>query len=137
MELRNNLGTIIVAFLALVQGALRTYFGLAGAGALGVAARDQVMALIDTPVSNEMLMIAAPFLLLGVLGLAATVGLGARQRWAVPATLMVSAATIIYDLWAVATVQSSALIGLVVPVITIAFLVLRKDAFRSAKAVRA
>jgi hypothetical protein len=50
---------------------------------------------------------------------------------------MVSAATIIYDLWAVATVQSSALIGLVVPVIIIAFLVLRKDSFRSAKAVRA
>jgi hypothetical protein len=137
MELRTNLGMKIVVLLSLVQGILRTYFGMAGMGAFGLAAKDQVMNLIETPVSNEMLIIAAPFLLLGVFGLAATAGLMMRRPWGIYGTVIVSVATIVYDMWAAVAIQSSAVFGLVVPVICIVYLVARKDAFKASRAVRA
>jgi hypothetical protein len=137
MTIRQKLGMDAVTLLAFVQGVLRTYFGLAGAGMLGAASRDQVMSLIDTPVANELVVIAAPFLLLGVLGIAATVGLALRRPWGLYSTVIVSLATIAYDLWAILEIQSSALIGLVVPAICIAYLVMRRDAFRSSAAVSA
>lgn len=127
----------IVVLLAFAQGVLRTYFGFAYAGVLGIAAKEQAMSLIETPVSNEMLVIAAPFLLLGVLGLATTAGLAMRKPWGAYGTLIVSTATIAYDLWAFATIQCSAMIGLIVPVICILYLIFRRDVYRSARAVRA
>lgn len=137
MELRTNLGMKLVVLLSLIQGALRTYFGIAGAGVLGTTAKDQVMSLIETPVSNEMLMIAAPFLLLGVFGLAATAGLVMRKPIGIYSTVIVSVATILYDVYAVLAIQPSAVIGLVVPVICIVYLAVRKDAFQVSRAVRA
>ncbi len=137
MELRTNLGMKLVVLLSLIQGVLRTYFGLAGMGTFGIAAKDQVMALVETPVSNEMLMIAAPFLLLGLFGLAATAGLVMKRPSGIYATMIVSVATILYDAWAVLAIQSSAVIGLVVPVTCIVYLAVRKDAFQARKAVRA
>jgi hypothetical protein len=137
MELRNNLGNGLVALLALVQGGLRTCFGLASAGGLGVAARDQVMSMIDTPVSNETMVIAAPFLLLGALGLASAIGLIAHRPWGVYGTVAVSLATIAYDMWATLAIQPSAVMGFVVPVICIAHLAMKRNADPRSRAVRA
>ncbi|MBI0582952.1 MAG: hypothetical protein ISF22_01860 [Methanomassiliicoccus sp.] len=135
MEHISKFGIGAVAFLGAVQAALRTYFGLSGAGLLGAAARDQVLALIETPVSNEMLVIIAPFLILGLAGAAATASLAMGRQWGVQATVAVSVATIVYDMYAALTVQSSAVIGLVVPVITITYLAIkRSEALRTAGA---
>lgn len=137
MEHRKNLGFGLVALLAFVQGVLRTYFGLVSTGVLGAAAHDQLMTCIDVPVNNEMAVIAAPFLLLGVLGIAATVGLVMRTQWGYYGTMIVSAATIVYDLWAAVAIQSSAVFGMFVPVILIVYLVMRRSAFGTSSAVRA
>lgn len=137
MEHRKNLGFGLVALLAFVQGVLRTYFGFVSAGALGTTAHAQLMTCFDAPVNNEMIVIAAPFLLLGVLGLAATAGLVMRTQWGYYGTMIVSAATIVYDLWAAVAIQASAVFGMVVPVILIVYLVMRKDAFGTSSAVRA
>ncbi len=137
MRSKKNLGFYLVALLAFVQGALRTYFGFASAGVLGATAHDQLMSCIDVPVSNEMMVIAAPFLLLGVLGIATTGGLVMRTRWGYYGTLIISVATIIYDLWAAMAIQSSAVFGMFVPVILMAYLMMRGGAFRDSSAVRA
>jgi hypothetical protein len=136
MELRHNLGMKIVVLLAFVQGAMRTYFGLAGADVLGTSAKDLLMSCFDVPIANVMLMIAIPFFLLGISGIAATVGLAMNKRWGIYGTLAVSVATIAYDMWAAIEIQSSAVFGMIAPVIIIVYLVLR-GSLTSSKAVGA
>ncbi|MDW5562224.1 MAG: hypothetical protein SA339_03285 [Methanomassiliicoccus sp.] len=137
MQLRNNIALSLIALLAFVQGALRTYFGLAGAGLLGTAAKDQVMSLIETPVSNELMVIALPFLLLGAVGLVANTGLVMSRPWGRHSTMIISIATIAYDLWAAATIQTSAILGMFVPLILMFYLTMRRNAFRADGTVKA
>ena len=55
-------------------------------------------------------------------------GLWTEKRWGYLGTLVLSAVTIVFDVWAIVTVQSSAAMGIVLPALFIVYLLLvRKD----------
>ncbi|MEM2100397.1 MAG: hypothetical protein QXP45_03560 [Thermoproteota archaeon] len=102
----------LMGFLWLVQSVGRLYFAVLGTpGGTG--------RFLDAPIPYETsLVIFVMFLLLGVLGLVAVIGLFGKWRWGLRATLLVSVATIVFDIWGF-TIQSTAAIGFIVPVISI------------------
>lgn len=105
----------LTGFLWLVQSVGRLYFAILGMP-------EGMSRFLDVPISYETsLVIFVMFLLLGVLGLVAVVGLFGKRRWGLRATLLVSVATIVFDTWGL-TVQFTAAIGFIVPVISIIFL---------------
>lgn len=112
---------IAVCALAVLQSFARVAIPLSMAAAGGP--------VLENPVSDEvMLFINAMFYLLGAFGLVAAYGLWNGERWGFNGTLVLSAVTIAFDVWAVATVQSSAAMGIVLPAVFIAYLLLiRKD----------
>jgi hypothetical protein len=128
-------GIMAMVMLGAVQAALRTFLGLGAAGMFGTAMKDQILGMVVVPVND--IVIVAPFLLLGLLGAAATIGLVLWKPWGYYSTLMVSVATIAYDIWATVAIQSSAAIGLLVPVLTLIFLTIRKERFVASWAVSA
>jgi hypothetical protein len=132
-----NYGLVGVAALALVQAALRLFFALGGSGLLGNEIRDQTMGLIEAPVADEMLMIVLPFFLIGLLGAITAVGLLLHRPWGFHGTIALSLATIAYDLWAVVEIQSSAALGIILPVIFILYLTVRKDVVLAPREVAA
>jgi|YelNatPaOPRAMG01_1025707.scaffolds.fasta_scaffold05400_2 hypothetical protein len=82
---------------------------------------------LDNPVSyatSAMLFIM--FLFLGVFGLIAVFGLLTRRKWGFWSILLVSIATIAFDIWGL-TIQSTAAIGFIVPVISILTLYPKKS----------
>ncbi|MHC1604588.1 MAG: hypothetical protein ACXQTP_01265 [Candidatus Methanofastidiosia archaeon] len=66
------------------------------------------------------------FLVLGTSGLIATYGLWKRQRWGLWAITFVSLITIIFDIWGV-TIQATAAMGFIVPVVSMGYLYFRKS----------
>jgi hypothetical protein len=128
-------GIAAMVVIGAVQSVIRTYLGLGAAGFLGLAIKDTVMGMIENPMGNEMLVITSPFLLLGILGAVAVVGLVLRRPWGYYGTMVVSVMTIAYDLWAAVTIQSSALIGLMVPAVMLTYLMLRKERYVTSWAV--
>lgn len=83
--------------------------------------------LLDVKVDQIIIQtINTMFLLLGVLGLIAAVGLLMMKRWGFWATLFVSILTILFDIWGI-TIQSSAAIGFIVPAISILILLAQKS----------
>lgn len=58
------------------------------------------------------------FLLLGLGGLIASIGLLRGYEWASKALILVSVATILFDVWGY-TIQSSAFLGFIVPIVTL------------------
>jgi hypothetical protein len=112
-------GVFLLGFLWLVQSVGRLYFAVLGAP--GGMSR-----FLDAPVSYETsLVMFVMFLLLGVLGLIAAIGLFGRRKWGLPATLLASAATIVFDMWGL-TVQFTAAIGFIVPAISIIYLFFKR-----------
>jgi uncharacterized membrane protein (DUF2068 family) len=85
--------------------------------------------VLDEPVSDElMLFINAMFYLLGLFGLLTAYGLWTEKRWGYLGTLVLSAVTIVFDVWAIVTVQSSAAMGILLPALFIVYLLLvRRD----------
>ncbi|MEM2005685.1 MAG: hypothetical protein QW705_05325 [Zestosphaera sp.] len=74
---------------------------------------------LDTPVTYTIsFVLFTMFLSLGAFGLIAALGLLARRRWGFWLTILVSIATIVFDVWGL-TIQLTATIGLIVPVISI------------------
>ena len=71
-------------------------------------------------------MIGAMFLLLGVAGVASVFAMLMRKSWALKALLAVNILTIILDVWGI-TVQSSAFLGFIVPLLTILMILKEKD----------
>jgi hypothetical protein len=130
-----ELGIAAMVIIGAVQAGMRTCLGLGAAGVLGMAMKDTVMGMIESPIGNEMLFIAVPFLLLGIMGAVAVVGLVLRRPWGYYSTMMVSVMTIAYDLWAAVSIQSSALIGMIVPVVMLTYLMLRKERYLTSWAV--
>jgi hypothetical protein len=112
-------GVFLIGFLWLVQSVGRLYFAIFGTpGGMG--------RFLDAPVSYETsLVMFVMFLLLGVLGLVAVIGLFGRRRWGLRATLLVSVATIVFDIWGL-TVQFTAAIGFIVPAISIIYLFFKR-----------
>lgn len=110
---------IFVAFLWIIQSAGRFFFGYLSATTPG--------GLLDVEVSQVTVqMVDTMFFLLGILGFVAVTGLLLMKRWGFWVTLLVSAATIVFDIWGV-TIQYTAAIGFVVPVISYLMLGARKS----------
>ncbi|MGB9713983.1 MAG: hypothetical protein ACPLZC_03270 [Candidatus Bathyarchaeales archaeon] len=65
------------------------------------------------------------FFLLGILGFIAVVGLLMMRRWGFWTTVFVSVLTVLFDTWGV-TIQFSAAMGFVVPVISLLILLAKK-----------
>lgn len=108
-------GIVVICLLAALQGLARIVVPLVISTGDGSA--------LETPVSDEvMLFIDLMFYALGVLGLLTAFGMWTGKRWGSIGTLVLSAVTIIFDVWAVLAVQSSAAMGLVLPIVFIIYL---------------
>jgi len=113
---------IFVGFLWLVQSIGRLCFATVGTP-------EGMGQFLDTPISSTTSVILfVMFLLLGILGLIAAYGLLKRSKWGFWSTMLASFATIAFDLWGL-TIQFTAAIGLIVPIISIITLYGRKRKF--------
>ncbi|MBU7013343.1 MAG: DUF2127 domain-containing protein [Theionarchaea archaeon] len=113
---------LLVSLLNFLQACGRLLF--AGAGLSGGI--DQ---FLDVPVSAATaLVLHAMFFFLGISGLFAAYGLWRGKKWGFWAILLIGAVTIVFDIWGY-TIQKTAAIGFVVPVISIGFLYLKRSKF--------
>ncbi len=121
MQVPKRKGLIIVCLLAVVQSIARF--------AIPLSLSTMDGPVLENPVSDELMMfINGMFYLLGALGLITAFGLWTQKRWGFFGTLVLSAATIVFDVWAIVTVQSSAAMGLVLPALFMIYLLLiRRD----------
>lgn len=117
LKVPKSKGIIIICLLAALQGVARIIIPImlsAGSGPV-----------LETPVSDEvMAFINGMFLALGGLGFLTAFGLWTGRRWGYTGTIALSLLTIVFDVWAVLAVQWSAAMGLVLPVVFIAYLAL-------------
>jgi uncharacterized membrane protein (DUF2068 family) len=113
---------IFVSFLWLVQSIGRLCFAVVGTP-------EGMGKFLDTPISSTTSVILfVLFLFLGILGLIAAYGLLKGSKWGFWSTMLASFATIAFDLWGL-TIQFTAAIGLIVPIISIITLYGRKRKF--------
>lgn len=118
-SLKRSRGTILISFLWVVQSIGRIYFAASGTP-------SGMGQFLDVPISSTIsFVLFITFLFLGILGLVAAFGLLAKREWGVWATLLASIATIIFDVWGL-TIQLTAAIGLIVPLISLICLYFRK-----------
>lgn len=109
-------GIIIICALAVLQSVARIVLPI-------MLSAEGVQAL-EEPVSDELMaFINAMFFALGGLGFLTAYGLWGGRYWGYVGTIAVSVLTIAFDIWAIATVQWSAALGLVLPIVFIAYLV--------------
>jgi len=114
-------GVMILCLLALLQCALRI--------AIPASALTGPGPEFENPVTEEvMLFIHVMFIAIGTIGLAATYGLWAGRRWGYTGTIGISLLTIVFDIWAIAFIQASAVLGMVLPLVFMAYLLsIRSD----------
>jgi hypothetical protein len=113
-------GTVFVGFLWIIQSFGRLSFAVLGTP-------TGMRQFLDVPISDiTSLVLFIMFLLLGALGFIAAFGLLVRRKWGFWGTIFVSAATIIFDIWGL-TIQFTAAIGLIVPLISILYLYPKKS----------
>ncbi|MEM2926419.1 MAG: hypothetical protein QW220_06205 [Candidatus Bathyarchaeia archaeon] len=111
---------VFVGLLWILQSFGRIFFAVLGTP-------EGMGKFLDTPVSYATsLILFLMFLSLGVFGLIATIGLLTKRKWGFWSTIGVSIATIAFDLWGL-TIQSSAAIGFIIPVISILILYPKKS----------
>lgn len=103
---------IFVGFLWILQSAGRIFFAMFGTpGGMGQ--------FLDVPISYlTSLILFIIFLSLGVSGLIAAFGLLRRRKWGFWSIMLISIATISFDIWGL-TIQSSAAFGFIIPIISI------------------
>lgn len=110
----------LVIVLVAIQSILRLFFFVASFG----------YDFVEEDVSDDVMLVTnALFLVLGVAGLVFLYPLTKRRRVGYVGTVAVCVATIVFDIWGIIAVQSSAAMGMVVPVIAIAYLVWKRDMF--------
>ena len=119
--LTKGMGALIL--LSFVQAALRIFFAVGLTGNLCAETQQQIMDMVDGPLTDWTTTIALPFFALGISGAFAAAGLVLNRNWGLYATVLVSLATIAYDLWAAFVIQPSALFGLVIPAAFIIYVV--------------
>lgn len=121
MHLPKRKSMIFVCVLAVIQSIARF--------AIPLMLSTMGGPVLENPVSDGLMMfINGMFYLLGLFGFITAYGLWTEKRWGYLGTLILSAATIVFDVWAVATVQASAAMGIVLPALFIAYLlIIRKD----------
>ena len=115
-------GVTLVAALSVLQSLFRLvfyYMGVTGAELLDVEVAGSAMRLIN-----------AMFLLIGVAGVISAFGIYRMKRWGYWGTILLSVATIIFDVWGL-TIQLTAAMGLVLPAAFIVYLYLRRGLFLS------
>ena len=111
-------GIVFVTFLWALQSALRLIFGYINV---------TVGSLLDVEVSHTVFQtLVLMFFLLGISGFIGTFGLWRMKKWGFWGIILVSSATIIFDIWGV-TIQFTAAMGFIVPVLSILYLFARKS----------
>ena len=113
LKTRNNsLEYRSILILNLALSVLRIYFAYLGT----TEAIKEFLTIAVSP--TTMTTINTMFLLLGVVGLIASIGMILKKKWSIKAMAIVSLANILFDVWGY-TIQSTAVLGVVVPVITL------------------
>ena len=108
----SSLGYRGILVLNLLLGAFRIYFAYLGT-------TETIKEFLTVAVSpTTMTIINGMFLLLGVGGLIASIGMFLKASWSRNAIILVSLGNILFDAWGY-TIQSTAALGVVVPVITL------------------
>ncbi len=78
---------------------------------------------IDVQISSsERTVLLSGFAFLGIMGLISVIGMVTERAWGTLSLVLMSIATIAFDIWGM-TIQSSAAIGLIVPIISLAHVV--------------
>ena len=120
---KRDKAVVFVGFLWIVQSLGRLCFAVIGTP-------EGMGQFLDTPISPATsVVLFVMFLLLGVLGLAVVFGLLARWKWGFWGAMLASFATIAFDIWGL-TIQFTAAIGLIVPIISIIILYPKKSQLR-------
>ncbi|MGB9676597.1 MAG: hypothetical protein ACPL0C_05365 [Candidatus Bathyarchaeales archaeon] len=108
-------GIILICFLWLIQSIGRLSFA-------SVGKPEGMGQFLDVPISYETsLVMFVMFLFLGICGLITAFGLLAKPKLGFWTTIFASIATIAFDLWGL-TIQYTATLGFVVPVISLIYL---------------
>ena len=111
---------VFIAFVNLLQVIGRLSFAILGLNG-GI---DQ---FLDVPVSlSTATFLHFMFFALGIAGGIALLGLFTKQSWAFSALILVSLMTIGFDIWG-CTIQFTAAMGLVVPVLSLLYLLIQKE----------
>lgn len=111
---------VFVVLLNFIQSVGRFLFAIMGLNG-GI---DQ---FLDVPVSTTTaLILHVMFFILGITGFIAAIGLWRKMRWGVRAVISVSTITIIFDMWGF-TIQKTAALGFIVPVISLVYLMSRRS----------
>ncbi|MEM3153454.1 MAG: hypothetical protein QXK18_05985 [Candidatus Bathyarchaeia archaeon] len=119
-SVKRSKAVVFVGLLWIIQSVGRLFFAAVGTP-------EGMGQFLDNPISYETSVILfMMFLFLGVLGLGATFGLLFERKWGFWSTISASIATIAFDLWGL-TIQFTASIGLVVPIISIVILCFKKE----------
>lgn len=114
LPMRKTKGFKLVAFLWIMNSLLRVIFG--------IISMTEV-SLLEQPVSPLVhQFLTAAFLFLGVMGFITSFGLWKRKLWGIQSVIGVSLITIAFDIWGL-TIQFTAALGFIVPVIALIFLV--------------
>ena len=111
-------GIVLVAALSGLQSILRLvffYLGMTGVELLEVEIASSAQQMINIM-----------FLFIGVIGLITAFGLYQMKSWGYWGTILLSVLTIAFDIWGL-TIQSTAAMGLILPVIFIIYLLRRRS----------
>ncbi|MEM2944241.1 MAG: hypothetical protein QXN93_06805 [Methanomassiliicoccales archaeon] len=112
--------SILIGILWILQSAARLMFGV-----LGIT--DGMNQFLDNPISEAFsIFLLVIFMFLGIVGMIAAVGLLMRRKWGFWGILSVCLLTIAFDLWGL-TIQFTAAIGLIVPIVSILFFMIWKS----------
>lgn len=117
-------GIVAASALSGLQSVLRLYFSYLGfAGGIGE--------FLTAPVSQGTLQfINWVFLVLGVAGIVATLGLLMGRRWGLWCAILVLASTVVFDVWGM-KIQSTAAMGVIMP--ALAMILIYRGRPRSAR----
>ncbi|NQT09296.1 hypothetical protein HQ586_09480 [Candidatus Bathyarchaeota archaeon] len=117
---------VIVAVSALsgLQSILRLYFSYLGF-------TGGIDEFLTSPVSQGTLhFINSAFLLLGIAGILATLGLIIGKKWGLWCSFLVLVSTVVFDVWGF-KIQSTAVLGIIMPALSMIHLY--KERFRFAR----
>lgn len=121
---KRNKGLVLVVLLNFLQAIGRLFFAILGI----LGGIDQ---FLDVPVSHTTsLILHVMFFFLGITGLAAAYGLWQKRKWGFWAIIFVSIITIIFDIWGF-TIQKTAAVGFVVPVVSLGYLYFKRSQLRA------
>ena len=114
-------GIVLVVVLSVLQSIFRLiffYIGMTGAELIEV----------EIAISTQQI-INILFLFIGVIGLITAFGLYQMKSWGYGGTILLSVATIIFDIWGL-TIQFTAAMGIILPAIFIAYLYTKRTLFQ-------